>query len=144
VVKRGIACTAGAYFNGTSLDPSSFSVYGTPRGDATIEEVENAIDDEVEKIIEAGVTGTELERAKSRLIRSMIFGCDSPAGMARFYGQALATGRTVDDLHAWPFRIRAATPKDVQWVARKYLNLDHSVTGYLLPCETAVSGAKCQ
>ncbi|ARQ13445.1 Zn-dependent peptidase M16 family protein (plasmid) [Rhizobium etli] len=144
VVKRGIAGTAGAYFNGTSLDPSSFGVYGAPRGDATIEEVENAIDDEVEKITAGGVTGPELERAKSHLIRSMIFRRDSPAGVAMLYGKALTTGRTVDDLHAWPLRIRAVTPKDVQSAARKYLNLDHSVTGYLLPCETSVSGAKCQ
>ncbi|WP_234819598.1 MULTISPECIES: M16 family metallopeptidase [Sinorhizobium] len=144
IVKQGIVSSGGAYFNGTSLDPSSFSVYGAPRGDATIEDVENAIDAEVQKIIDTGVTDVELEKAKNRLVRSMIFAGDRQRGLAEIYGRALAIGRTVDDLHAWPLRIRAVTPAEAQSVAWKYLNPDRSVTGYLLPHETAISGAKCQ
>lgn len=82
VVKQGLASRAGAYFQGTSLDPSSFAVFGSPpRGEAKIEAVEDAIDAEVRKIIEAGVTDGELEKAKNRLVRLMIFGRDSQAGI---------------------------------------------------------------
>ncbi|WFU92247.1 pitrilysin family protein (plasmid) [Rhizobium sp. CC1099] len=144
VVKQGIASGAGAYFDGRSLDASSFTIYGSPRGEAKIEAVEDAIDAEVRKFIDAGVTDVELEKAKNRLVRSMIFARDSRADMAHIYGEALATGSTVYDLKQWPLRVRAVTATEVQAVARKYLNSDRSVTGYLLPRESATSGDKSQ
>ncbi len=142
VVKQGIASWAGAYFHGRSLDPSSVTIYGSPGGAATIEAVERALDAEVRKIIETGVTDVELEKAKNRLVRSMVFARDSQAGVANIYGKALVTGSTVYDLEVWPLRVRAVTAAEVQAVARKYLNSDRSVAGYLLPRESAVSGDK--
>lgn len=142
IVKQGIVSLGGAYFDGRSLDPSSFTIYGSPRGEATIEAVEDALDAEVRKIIEAGVTDVELERAKNRFVRSMIFARDSQAGMASIYGKALAIGGTINDLQAWPLRVCAVTAAEVQAVATKYLNPDRSVAGYLLPQESATSGDK--
>ncbi|WP_018240251.1 insulinase family protein [Ensifer sp. BR816] len=142
VVKQGIASSGGAYFQGRSLDPSSFTIYGSPRGDATIKAVEDALDAEVRKIIEAGVTDVELAKAKNRLVRSMIFARDSQRGMANIYGEALATGSTVYDVQVWPLKVCTVTATEVQAVARKYLNPDRSVAGYLLPRETATSGDK--
>lgn len=133
VVKQGIASTAGASFQGTSFDPSSFTIYGAPRGEAALDAVEEAIDAEIRKLIKDGVTETELEKAKNRFVRSMIFARDSQSGMANIYGATLATGGTVDDIEKWPEEIRKVTAKQVQDVAAKYLNPDHSVAGYLLP-----------
>ncbi|RMI14772.1 M16 family metallopeptidase [Sinorhizobium meliloti] len=139
VVKRGIASSVRANF-GDPLDASSFTVSALPRGDAKIETVEDAIDAEIRKIAEAGVTDVELESAKNRLVRSWTFARDSQMGMAALYGTALATGRTVQDVQNWPERVRAVTPKEVQAVAIKYLKSERSVAGYLLPPEDASSG----
>src|SRR5690606_24729565 len=95
VVKQGIAASAGAYYQGSSYDDSSFAVWGSPRGDAKLEDVEKAIDAEIAKIVTDGVTEDEIEKAKKRFIRSMIFARDDQAGMARMYGAALTTGSTV-------------------------------------------------
>ncbi|MFD2345847.1 M16 family metallopeptidase [Sinorhizobium terangae] len=142
VVKQGIASSGGAYFNGRSFDPSSFTVYGSPRAETKIEAVEDAIDAEVRKIMESGVTDAELDKAKNRFVRSMIFERDSPWGMANTYGATLATGNTAYDVDARPLRIRAVTAAQVQAAARKYLNPDRSVAAYLLPRESATSGDK--
>ena len=40
VVKQGIASSAGAYFQGDALDPTTFSIFGAPRGEASLETVE--------------------------------------------------------------------------------------------------------
>ncbi|MDK1389263.1 pitrilysin family protein [Sinorhizobium sp. 8-89] len=141
VVKQGIADAGSAYFDGTMLDPSSFTIYGSPRG-GEIEAVETAIDAEIQKIIEDGVTDVELEKAKNRFLRSVIFACDSQAGMARMYGAALATGGTAYDVQERPLRVRMVTAAQVQAVARKYLDPERSVTGYLLPRQTVTSGEK--
>jgi zinc protease len=137
VVKQGIASTAGASFQGTSFDPSSFTIYGAPRGEAALDAVEEAIDVEIRRLIKDGVTETELEKAKNRFVRSMIFARDSQSGMANIYGATLATGGTVDDIQKWPEQIRKVTAKQVQDVAAKYLDPDHSVAGYLLPVAEA-------
>jgi zinc protease len=133
VVKTGIASDAGAAYSGVFVDDTSFSIYGAPRGEAGIEQVEDAIDAEIRKIIANGITDSELEKAKNRYVRAMIFARDSPFGMANLYGAALSTGASVKDVAAWPDRIKAVTADQVKAVAAKYLNPDHSVAGYLLP-----------
>ena len=100
---------------------------------AGIEQVEGAIDAEIVKIIKDGVTDSELEKAKNRYVRSMIFARDNQSGMANIYGATLTTGGTVADVAAWPDRIKAVTADQVKAVAAKYLNPDRSVAGYLLP-----------
>ena len=137
VVETGVAASAGAYYQGTQLDQSSFSVYGAPRGEATMEAVEEAIDAEIAKIVEEGVTAKELDSAKNRFLRSMIFARDNQSSMANIYGATLATGGTVEDIEEWPDRIRAVTADEVQAVAAKYLDDSVSVTGYLVPARQA-------
>ncbi|MGX9181759.1 M16 family metallopeptidase [Mesorhizobium sp. BHbdii] len=133
VVKQGIASSAGADFEGTMLDDTNFTVYGAPRGDATLADVESAIDAEVARIASDGVTPDELERAKDRHVRSMILARDNQGSMASIYGSTLATGGNVQDVQEWPDRIRKVTTDEVKAVAARYLVLAHSTTGYLLP-----------
>ncbi|TGQ52121.1 insulinase family protein [Mesorhizobium sp. M1C.F.Ca.ET.193.01.1.1] len=136
VVKQGIASEAGAFFQGTMLDATNFTVYGTPRGDAKLSDVEAAVDAEIARIVKDGVTDDELERAKTRYVRSMIFARDKQDDMANMYGSTLATGGNVKDVEEWPDRIRKVTAAEVKAAAR-YLVLDRSTTGYLLPQQQA-------
>lgn len=135
VVRDRLASSAGAYFEGTTVDPTNFAVFGAPQGEHTLEEVEKAVDAEIARLQADGVTDAELEKAKNRYVRAMIFARDSAAGMANIYGATLATGGTVEDVKKWPDRIRAVTAAQVQAVAKKYLSPSHSVAGYLLPAE---------
>ena len=137
VVEQGIASSAGASYSGTALDGATFSVYGVPRGAATLETVEKAVEKELATIVRDGVSDEELEKAKTRFLRSVIFARDSQSGMANMYGATLATGGTVADIAEWPDRVKAVTPAQVKAVAAKYLDLRRSVTGYLLPQTTA-------
>ena len=59
------------------LDPSSFTVYGAPRGTPKLDEVETAVDAEIARIVKDGVTDKELESAKNRFVRCMIFARDN-------------------------------------------------------------------
>lgn len=136
VVKTGVASSAGAYYDGTKLDQGNFSVYGAPRGEAKLEAVEAAIDAEIAKIVKDGVTAKELESAKNRFLRSMIFARDNQSSMANIYGATLTTGGTVAEVEEWSDKVRAVTADQIRAVAAKYL-VQHSVSGYLLPSEKA-------
>ena len=133
VVKDGIASGAGAYYQGSSFDPTTFTVYGAPKGEDGLEAVETAVDAEISRIVKDGITDSELEKAKNRYLRSLIFARDNQSGMANLYGGSLTTGNTVQDVQEWPERIRGVTAKQVQSVAAKYLKPNTSVASYLLP-----------
>lgn len=133
VVRDGNAANAGAYYQGESLDDGSFGVYGSPRGSATLTEVEAGIDAQIARIIKDGVTDVELEKARNRFLKSVIFARDSQSGMARIYGSSLSTGQTIKDIEEWPDRIRAVKVQDIQDVAKRYLVESRSVTSYLMP-----------
>jgi zinc protease len=134
-VIKGIAASAGAGYAGGAYDPSAFTVYGAPQGERSLAEVEAAVDSELARLIRDGVTPKELDSAKMRFVRSLIFARDEQSSMANIYGSMLATGRTEEGITEWPDRIRAVTPEQVQAVAAKYLNPSTAVTSYLLPSE---------
>ena len=52
--------------------------------------------------------------------------------MARWYGAALTTGLTVDDLKTWPDRVQKVTADQVRDAAKAWLDKRRSVTGYLV------------
>ena len=83
-----------------------------------------------------GVTAEEVERAKNRLIADAVFAQDSQESLARWYGVALTTGSSVDNVNNWPDRIRAVTPESVNAAAARWLDKRRSVTGYLIKDET--------
>ncbi|ALN72367.1 pitrilysin family protein [Aureimonas sp. AU20] len=143
VVEQGIAAGTGAYYQGTALDDGQFMTYGTPRGEATLEQVEKAVDAEVEKLVKDGVTPAELESAKNRVRKALIYQRDNQTSMARRYGAALSTGQTIAEIESWPARIEAVTVDQVNAAARAYLQKKRSVTGTLLPA-TAESSAEAK
>jgi zinc protease len=132
VAEKNLATSAGAWYQGSALDPSRLGVYGTPKPGVTLPQFEDAIDDVLANVIEQGVTASELERAKTRMIADVTYDQDNQATLARWYGTALTTGMTVDSVRAWPGRIRAVTAEQVRAVAKQFLDKRRSVTGYLV------------
>jgi zinc protease len=132
VVDKGIALTAGSFYSGTALDYARFGVYAAPRPGVSLHDVEQGIDAVLNDVIQHGVTADELERAKNRLIADAVYAQDNQATLARWYGAALATGQTVDQVRTWPDRIRAVSADDIQQAARTWLDRRRSVTGYLV------------
>src|SRR5690606_21829433 len=98
-----------------------------------LDELERAVDEEVMRLLETGVTDEELERAKTVIVASAVYARDSQRSMAYAYGEGLMTGLGVDEIHEWPGRVSDVTKEDVLAAAKKILSGTHSVTGELLP-----------
>jgi zinc protease len=131
-VDKPVAVMAAASYDSSALDMSKFSVYGSPRPGVTLQQFETEADAVIAEVIAKGVSADELDRAKSRLIADAIYAQDNQATMARWYGAALMTGASVQDVQRWPDRIRAVTAEQVQDAARKWLDKKRSVTGFLI------------
>jgi zinc protease len=132
VVDRGVSVSAGAGYDGTSLDPAKLRVYGSPKPGTSLAQLEDAIDSVLAEVAEKGVSSTELERSKNRLIADAVYAQDNQGTLARWYGAALTTGGSVEQVQTWPDRIRAVTAERVQAAARQWFDKRRSVTGYLV------------
>jgi zinc protease len=132
VLDKGIAVNAGAGYQGSALDYSRLNVSASPKPGITLQQAEEAIDAVIAEISEKGVTADELERSKNRLIADAVYAQDSQSTLARWYGAALTTGGTVEQVQSWPDRIRAVSADAVKAAARQWLDKRRSVTGYLI------------
>ena len=132
VVDKPLAVVANAWYDASELDMSKFGVHGSPRPGVTLPQLEAEMDAVIAQVIDKGVTEEELERTKTRLIADAVYSEDNQASMARWYGTALTTGASVNDVRRWPDRIRAVTADQVRDAARQWLDKRRSVTGYLI------------
>jgi zinc protease len=132
VIDRPLAISAGASYQGTSLDDTQFAISVSPKPGVEFAAVDQAIDRVIADVAQNAVRAEDLERVKTQLIAEAIYAQDNQATLARWYGAALTTGLSIDDVRSWPDRIRAVTSDRVRAAAQKWLDKNRSVTGYLV------------
>jgi zinc protease len=132
VIDKPLAVSAGANYQGTALDDTQFLIAVSPKPGVEFAAVEQVIDSVLADVERNAVRAEDLERVKTQLIAEAIYAQDNQATLARWYGAALTTGLSVEDIRSWPDRIRAVTSDQVRAVAQKWLDKNRSVTGYLI------------
>jgi zinc protease len=133
VIEQKTAASAGGWYSDSGLDAGRLAFYAIGANKVSTRELEQAIDGVIAELRENGVTQEELDRARSAYLAEFVYTADSQSRMARHYGWRLATGMTVEDVEAWPERLKQVTVGDIRDAARKYLVEKNSVTGVLLP-----------
>jgi len=139
VMEDKIAVTAGAHYQGTSVDDTRFYVFAVPAPGVSLERLDAAIDAVIAGAAH-GVQAADVRRAKTRLVADAIYAQDNQATLARWYGASLAADLRLEDVAQWPERIEAVSAADVQ-KATHWLDKRRSVTGFLLPDEAPASSA---
>ena len=132
VIDKPLAVSAGAGYQGTSLDATQFTISVAPKPGVDFAQVEQVVDRVIADVGQNTVPAEDLERVKTQLIAEAIYAQDNQATLARWYGAALTTGLSVEDIRSWPDRIRAVTAEQVRAAAQKWLEKKRSVTGYLI------------
>jgi zinc protease len=136
VVDRPLAVNASAGYQGTSLDDTQFMISASPKPGVEFAQIEQVIDKVISDLGQNPVPAEDLERVKTQLIAEAIYAQDNQATLARWYGGALTTGLSIEDIRSWPDRIRAVTAEQVRLAAQKWLDKKRSVTGYLIKDDT--------
>jgi zinc protease len=132
VLERGIAVNAGAWYMGSAIEDTRFSVYAVPAQGVSLEALEEAVDEALRNAPADALDPEAIERAKTRLVAETIYQTDSQSSLARIFGSALAIGETIEDVRRWPAHIEAVLASDLAGAAERYLIPRRSVTGYLL------------
>ncbi|WP_371423707.1 M16 family metallopeptidase [Tardiphaga sp.] len=132
VVDKQLAINAGASYQGTALDSAQFMISASPRPGVDFAEIEKTMDAVIADLATNPVPAADLERVKTQLVAEAIYAQDNQASLARWYGAALTTGLSVEDIRSWPDRIKAVTAEQVRAAAQAWLEKKRSVTGYLV------------
>jgi zinc protease len=137
-----IAASVGAGYDLYSRMDELFLFDGTPAQGHTIEDLEKAIRDQIERLKTEPVTEQELKRIKNQVVASKIYEQDSVFYQAMQMGTLETVGldwRLMDD---YVKRFREVTAEQVQQVARKYLVDDHLTVAVLdpQPINQAIAG----
>jgi len=120
-----------AYYDGTSLDDTLFTIAIAPAPGVSLDEAEAALDTALAEFLRDGVDQQLFDSLKTQLKASEIYARDNIQGLARRYGEALTSGLRVADVQAWPDLLQSITPQDVMDAAHEVLNREHAVTGLL-------------
>lgn len=132
VYERQIALLAGGSYLRVSRDPNLFYFYASVMPGKSIEEVEKALSEEIEKLKQEPVSDRELQKAKNQVEASFLMGQDS------IFALAMSLGRheTMGDWRFWEDYlpgIRKVTKEDIMQVAKTYLHEDNRTVGILVP-----------
>ncbi|MFU8862618.1 MAG: M16 family metallopeptidase [Rhodobacterales bacterium] len=127
-----IATFTGAFYNGTSLDRTTFDLVVVPSDGVSLEQAEAEMDRVLAEFLQTGVDAEQLDRVKTQMRAAQIYARDSVDSIANRYGRALTQGLTVEDVQAWPDLLQAVTADDVLAAAQMVLDRRQAVTGWLM------------
>jgi zinc protease len=132
VYEKQLALFAGANNSRLSIDPHLFTISAGPLPGKTAEEVERALEAEIERVRRDPVSAQELEKAKNQIEADFVMGMDSVSNLGRGV-MSVELSTTWKDFYRYVPDIRAVTAADVQRAAQKYLVPDHRTVGILVP-----------
>jgi zinc protease len=136
--EKRIALSADASYSSLEKYPSLFYLDATALPGKSIEEVEKALYEEVEKIKKEPPGEREVQKAKNQIEAGFLMGQDS----LFFQAEVIATFEMLGDVKLkdkYFEGIRKVTPQDVQRVAQIYLVEDKRTVGILVPVEKVES-----
>lgn len=132
--KVAIAASSWAWLSLHDTAPAGFSA--TPAEGVSLDELETAFMAEVARILEEGLPEDDVKRARNSLAAQAIYARDSQSGMANRYGRALSIGLTIEDIAAYPDRVRAVSADEALAALRTVFGREGNgahVEAHLLP-----------
>ena len=120
-----------AYYRGTSLDDTRFTVIVVPVPSVSLSEAEANMDRVLQGFLDTPIDMAHLDRIKRNMRAQEIFAKDNVQGLANRYGRALTSGLTVQDILDWPDVVESVTEEDIKAALRDVLQERTSVTGWL-------------
>ncbi|WP_456388810.1 M16 family metallopeptidase [Profundibacter sp.] len=125
-----------AFYNGMSLDQTTFGLVIVPSEGVSLADGEALLDTAVAEFIEEGVDAEQFARIKMQIRASLIYERDDVQALANLYGSAMTSGLTIKDVQDWPQILQDVTADEVVEAAAMLLDKKQAVTGWLSTPDT--------
>ncbi|MBN1680428.1 MAG: insulinase family protein [Anaerolineae bacterium] len=122
-----------------SINPYLFSIVATVRDGRTPEEVQAALDQELERVAGGDITQDELDKAKKQAKALFAYGTESVTGQAFWlvFSENFASYTWYEQYLA---HLEAVTLDDVRDAAQRYLRRSQRTVGWFIPVNAATEG----
>ena len=130
---RRLANSLDSGYSAISRESTLFTFDGVPASGHTIEDVEQAVRAQIERLKTEPISDQELKRVKAQVVAQDVYARDSVFYQAMQIGQLETTGRSWRLLDERVERLNAVTAQQVKKVARKYLHDDNLTIAVLDP-----------
>ncbi|MCG8670446.1 MAG: insulinase family protein [Pseudomonadales bacterium] len=131
--KQQIAASAGAGYGGFSLGDTLFYLSAIPAQGHSMEEVEQALNEQITKLQKELPTEEEMQRVKAQVISGIVFQQDSISSQANQIGRMESIGRSWREMEVFADKLSSVTPEQVRAVAEKYLTNSRKTIAKLIP-----------
>lgn len=133
VVKQKVATSVYASYSGFSVGPETFSITAVPAKGISMEGLEKAVDNTLEKALATTPGDDDIKRAKTLLKAETLYAREGLQGVAYIVGWLGQIGLDSHYINEWPKEVDAATIPMMQHAARIVFAGDGHVTGTLTP-----------
>jgi zinc protease len=115
-----------------SVDPYLFNILATARDGRTAEEVQAALDVELDRLRDGDITQAELDKAKKQARALFAYGIESVTGQAFWlaFAENIASYQWYED---YLDQLEAITLDDVREAAQHYLRRSQRTVGWFIP-----------
>lgn len=128
-----VAASAGASYSAFSRLPGMLLLDGIPAQGHAVEELEQAILAQIQKLRDEPVFESELESIRNQLIATKVYEKDSISVQARQIGSLETVGLGWRLMDEYVTHLTEITPEQIQAVARKYLIPENLTVAQLEP-----------
>lgn len=115
-----------------SIDPHLFSITVTARDGRTAEEVQAALDVELDRLVQGDITQDELDKAKKQAKALFAYGTESVTGQA-FWLAFCENFSSYAWYEQYLDHLNAVTLEEVHDAARRYLRRSQRTVGWFIP-----------
>ena len=133
VREQQLASAVNVEYDSTSRGPSLFMLAGIPSEGRNVTELESGLREQIAMLKRDGVSEDELKRVKAQVTASEVYKLDSLFYQAMQIGQMESIGLSFKDIPVILQKLQAVTPRQVQDVAREYLQDDQLTIAVLDP-----------
>lgn len=133
VREQQVAAAVASGYDAFARGDTLFSLRAVPAPGRTLEELQVAVEAEMEKIKTETIDPDELNRVYAGLVSSDVFERDSVMEQATTIGTLESVGQSWRQIDEWPLALRKVTPAQVREVAVKYLLPSRRAVLHLVP-----------
>ena len=133
VREQGLLTSVGTSYNLLDRGDALFLIQATPREGVSLEQAQQAITTEIDKLATTGIAADEIDRAKTNTITSLVYAQDSMSGQAQMIGSLHSIGLDDRLLATLPTKLDDISIADIQAASKKYLVKDNLTVMYVVP-----------
>lgn len=133
VREQQVASSIGAFYQAFGRLGSQFVFSGQPSETTSVEQLEQAILAQIERLQTELISQDELARVLAQAEAEYVYMQDSIQSQANSIGMMVSVGLPADTLENWVENLRKVNAKQIQAVAKKYLHNDNLTVAVLRP-----------